>query len=106
LHNSLRRCADPGRNHSRKGSSRPESSLSDLLLFEAEEAPGVPLDDVREVSNYVAAMDHGLARLKGGFPLSLRLLREIHCQTALKRGSDAILVAIELSGYTAPMTRA
>ena len=55
-----------------------QSSLSDLLLFEAEEAPGVPLDDVREVSNYVAAMDHGLARLKAGFPLSLRLLREIH----------------------------
>ena len=55
-----------------------QSSLSDLLLYEAEEAPGVPLDDVREVSNYVAAMDHGLARLKEGFPLSLRLLREIH----------------------------
>ena len=55
-----------------------QSSLSDLLLFEAEETPGVPLDDVREVSNYVAAMDHGLARLKDGFPLSLRLLREIH----------------------------
>ena len=55
-----------------------QSSLSDLLLFEAEEAPGVPLDDVREVSNYVAAMDHGLARLKECFPLSLRLLREIH----------------------------
>jgi Fic family protein len=55
-----------------------QSSLSDLLLFEAEEAPGVPLDDVREVSNYVAAMDHGLARCQGGFPLSLRLLREIH----------------------------
>ena len=55
-----------------------QSSLSDLLLYEAEEAPGVPLDDVREVSNYVAAMDHGLARLKEGFPLSLRPLREIH----------------------------
>ena len=55
-----------------------QSSLSDLLLFEAKEAPGVPLDDVREVSNYVAAMDHGLARLKASFPLSLRLLREIH----------------------------
>src|SRR5207248_9802353 len=37
-----------------------QSSLSDLLLFETEEAPGVPIDDVREVSNYVAAMDHGL----------------------------------------------
>ncbi|MGK9232193.1 Fic family protein [Inquilinus limosus] len=55
-----------------------QSSLSDLLLFEAEEAPGVPLDDVREVSNYVAAMTHGLERLQGGFPLSLRLVREIH----------------------------
>ncbi len=55
-----------------------QSSLSDLLLYESAEAPGVPLDDVREVSNYVAAMDHGLRRLREGFPLSLRLLREIH----------------------------
>jgi Fic family protein len=55
-----------------------QSSLSDLLLFELDEAPGVPLDDVVEVSNYVAALDHGLARLRGGFPLSGRLLREIH----------------------------
>jgi Fic family protein len=55
-----------------------QSSLSDLLLFELEEAPGVPLDDVVEVSNYVAALDHGLARLRSGFPLSNRLLREIH----------------------------
>ena len=47
-----------------------QSSLSDLLLFELDEAPGVPLDDVVEVSNYVAALDHGLARLRGGFPLS------------------------------------
>ena len=55
-----------------------QSSLSDLLLFELEEAPGVPLDDVREVSNYVAALDHGLNRLREEFPLSNRLLREIH----------------------------
>ena len=55
-----------------------QSSLSDLLLFELEEAPGVPLDDVVEVSNYVAALEHGLSRLKVGFPLSNRLLREIH----------------------------
>jgi Fic family protein len=54
-----------------------QSSLSDLLLFETEEAPGVPLDDVTEVSCYVAAMDYGIQRLKE-FPLSLRLLREIH----------------------------
>jgi Fic family protein len=37
-----------------------QSSLSDLLLFEDAEVPGVPLDDVQEVSNYVAAMEHGL----------------------------------------------
>ncbi|NWG47366.1 MAG: Fic family protein [Alphaproteobacteria bacterium] len=55
-----------------------QSSLSDLLLFETEEAPGVPLDDVQEVSNYVAAMNHGLARIREGFPISLRLMREIH----------------------------
>ncbi|HMP72606.1 MAG TPA: Fic family protein [Kiritimatiellia bacterium] len=55
-----------------------QSSLSDLLLFELEEAPGVPTDDVREVSNCVAALDHGLTRLREGFPLSLRLIREMH----------------------------
>ncbi len=55
-----------------------QSSLSDLLLFESDEAPGVPLDDVQEVSNYVAAMTAGLERLRGGFPLSARLIREIH----------------------------
>lgn len=55
-----------------------QSSLSDLMLFELKEAPGVPLDDVVEVSNYVAALDHGLTRLRGGFPLSNRLIREIH----------------------------
>jgi Fic family protein len=55
-----------------------QSSLSDLLLFELDESPGVPLDDVVEVSNYVAALDHGLVRLRGGFPLSNRLIREIH----------------------------
>ena len=55
-----------------------QSSLTDLLRFEDDGAPGVPHDDVREVSNYVAALDHGLDRLRGGFPLSLRLIREIH----------------------------
>lgn len=66
-----------------------QSSLSDLLLFENDEAPGVPLADVQEVSNYVAALNHGLARLRGGFPLSLRLIREIHEVLLSKgRGSD------------------
>lgn len=55
-----------------------QSSLSDLLLFELEEAPGVPVDDVTEVSNYVAALEHGLARIRGGFPVSSRLMREVH----------------------------
>jgi Fic family protein len=41
-----------------------QSSLSDLLLFEIAAAPGVPFDDVVEVSNYVAALEHGLARIK------------------------------------------
>lgn len=55
-----------------------QSSLSDLLLFENEEAPGVPIDDVQEVSSYVAAMEHGLERIRAGFPISLRLIRELH----------------------------
>ena len=55
------------------------SSLSDLLLFENTEAPGPPEgSDVVEVSNQVAAMNHGLARLDGGFPISNRLIRECH----------------------------
>ena len=65
-----------------------QSSLSDLLLFESDEAPGAPIEDVQEVSNYVAALHHGLERLRGGFPLSLRLIREIHAVLLAKgRGS-------------------
>lgn len=55
-----------------------QSSLSDLLLYELKEVPGGPLDDVGEVSNYVAALEHGLRRMAGGFPLCNRLIREIH----------------------------
>ncbi|MAE29911.1 MAG: cell filamentation protein Fic [Planctomycetes bacterium] len=55
-----------------------QSSLSDLLAHEISGELGVPLDDVVEVSSYVAALDHGLERMRGGFPLSLRLVREIH----------------------------
>jgi Fic family protein len=56
-----------------------QSSLSDLLLFESQEIPRVPIDDVEEVSSYVAALNHGLRRIRDdGFPLSLRLIREIH----------------------------
>ncbi|HEU4764210.1 MAG TPA: Fic family protein [Candidatus Eisenbacteria bacterium] len=55
-----------------------QSTLSDLLLFELDEAPGVPIGDAAEVSSYVAALEHGIQRLRGGFPLSNRLIREIH----------------------------
>ena len=65
-----------------------QSTLSDLLLFELKEAPGVPLDDVVEVSNYVRATEHGLRRLREGFPLCNRLLREIH-DVLLSRGRGA-----------------
>ena len=68
-----------------------QSSLSDLLLFEEDEAPGAPLDDVEEVSTYVAALNHGLSRLADGFPLSLRLLREMHgILLATGRGSTKL----------------
>lgn len=66
-----------------------QSSLSDLLLFENQEVPFVPLDDVQEVSNYIAAMNHGLKRLASGFPLSLRLIKEMHRDLLSKgRGSS------------------
>ena len=55
-----------------------QSSLSDLLLFEMDQQPGVPLDDVQEVSNYVAALSHGLRLLEDGLPISIRLFREVH----------------------------
>jgi Fic family protein len=62
-----------------------QSSLSDLLVFENNEIPMVSIDDVQDVSNYVAAMDYGLKRLSDGFPLSLRLIREIH-DVLLRKG--------------------
>jgi Fic family protein len=66
-----------------------QSSLSDLLLFELEEAPGAPFDDVVEVSNYVATLEHGMARLRDGFPLSNRLIREMHAELLSRgRGSE------------------
>jgi len=55
-----------------------QSSLSDLLLFESDETPSVPIDDVQEVSNYISALNYGMKRVREEFPLSLRLIREIH----------------------------
>lgn len=66
-----------------------QSSLSDLLLFELDEAPGVPFDDVVEVSNHVAALEHGLALLRADLPISSRLLREVHAKLLARgRGAD------------------
>jgi Fic family protein len=66
-----------------------QSSLADLLLYEQEAMPGVLLDDVEEVSSYVAALNYGFERLRGGMPLSKRLLRDIHRMLlSTGRGSD------------------
>jgi Fic family protein len=54
------------------------STVTDLLLFELGQEGEAPAADTREVSRYVAALDHGLKRLRGGFPLSSRLIREVH----------------------------
>src|SRR4051812_41201169 len=55
-----------------------QSSLADLLLYEIAEQPGVPVEDAREVSRCVAALEHGLKKLRGGLPLSMRLLSDMH----------------------------
>lgn len=56
-----------------------QSTLTDLLRFENKAQSGEPIDDIREVSNYVDAMMYGLERLEE-FPLSLRLIREMHAR--------------------------
>jgi Fic family protein len=55
-----------------------QSSLADLLLYEIDEQPGVPVEDAREVSRCVAALEHGLQALRAGLPLSLRVLLGMH----------------------------
>lgn len=54
-----------------------QTSLSDLFLFEAARSQPANGSDVKEVLNYVLALEHGLRRIKE-LPLSLRLVREIH----------------------------
>jgi len=66
-----------------------QSSLSDLLLFEMDQQPGVPVVDAQEASNYVRAMEYGVSRLRSGFPFSARLMREIHKKLLSKgRGNE------------------
>ncbi len=55
-----------------------QSSISDLLVYELEGIPGVPVDDAMEVSNYVKALEYGVKRIDEGFPVSSRLFKEIH----------------------------
>ncbi|MCR4340518.1 MAG: Fic family protein [Gemmatimonadaceae bacterium] len=55
-----------------------QSTLTELLEYENSEAPGVPLEDVREVSRYVSALRFAVEQLDNGAPLSLRLIRDTH----------------------------
>jgi Fic family protein len=55
-----------------------QSSLPDLLLFESRQLSGVPTANVVEVSNYVSALHFGLKKLKQDFPISIRLIKEMH----------------------------
>lgn len=66
-----------------------QSSLSDILLFEHDAVPGVPIEDVRETTNYITALNHGLAAMRDGPPLGLRILKEAHSHLLRGvRGSD------------------
>ena len=56
-----------------RGHSRP---FQTCCSSENDVTPGVSMDDVQEVSHYVSALNHGLTRLRGGFPLSARLFEK------------------------------
>ncbi len=83
-----------------------QSSLSDLLLYENDAVPGVPLDDVREVSSYVAAMEHGLKRIRGGlaFNRPLHRRREPHHQVLFRLPGESCAAAC-FSGASACLRR-
>lgn len=55
------------------------ATFSDLLFFEAAKLREREVPDVREVANYVQALEHGLSRL-GEIPMCLRLIREMHAK--------------------------
>lgn len=68
-----------------------QSSLSDLLLFEHDAAPGAIREDAEETANYIEALNHGLAQITqpGAPQLSARLLREVHARLLQSgRGAD------------------
>lgn len=55
-----------------------QSTLDDLLKYESNQTQGIPVEDASEVSSYVAALNYGINKINEGFPLALRLIREIH----------------------------
>jgi Fic family protein len=60
-------------------SSRIEGTQASVTeIFDAAVTGVTGRDDVREVRNYITALEHGIGRLEGGFPLSLRLIKEMH----------------------------
>lgn len=65
-----------------------QSSLSDLLVYEMDRAPGVPIDDTQEVLSYLQALQHGLQKIQEGYPISLHLLRDMHA-ILLRKGRGA-----------------
>ena len=68
-----------------------QSSLADLMLHEAGGSPDVPFSDIIETSNAVVALNHGVERLRGGFPLSNRLMREMHARLLASGRGAAML---------------
>ena len=80
-----------------------QSTLQDVLQYEIEPDREYPVD-VREVVNYVNAMDYGLGRLDEEFPLSLRLLRQIHMQllTGTRGGSHSLGVFRDGQNHVGP----
>lgn len=60
-------------------SSRIEGTQASVTeVFDAAVSGTLAREDVQEVRNYIEALRHGLSRLDQGFPISLRLIREMH----------------------------
>ena len=56
-----------------------QASLEGVLAFEADLSPKEDVNEIKEVVNYVKAINYGIDRLrKNDFPMSLRLIKEIH----------------------------
>lgn len=67
-----------------------QSSLDQLLLFEAEQVPGVPIDDVTETANYLSAINYAVSEVRdSGVPISVRLICGAHARLlAGSRGGE------------------